>query len=148
MMPVYFDDIRAGKVFRSTDRLVSLSDIGQFADLTGDHNLLHTDDEWVRANTSYPSRIAHGLLVLSAAEGTHCEETDDWAIVAFLEVQRKMLQPVMPGDRIHQVYTVESTKPSVSKPGRGVVTVKVDVVNQDNVVVQTGKNVYMVGAAA
>jgi len=146
-MTTYFQSIRAGSTFSSTERILKRSDIAQFAELTGDFNPLHTDEAWVRENTSFPSTIAHGLLVLSAAEGSNCEVTNEWAILAFLEVQRKMLRPVLPGDAIRQVYTVESTKLSESKRDRGVVTVKVDVVNQDNVVVQTGKNVYLVGAS-
>ncbi|MEI7685582.1 MAG: MaoC/PaaZ C-terminal domain-containing protein, partial [Planctomycetota bacterium] len=43
-------------------RTISAQDIADYCDLSGDHNPLHKDDEWVRANTPFEQRIAHGLL--------------------------------------------------------------------------------------
>ena len=43
---------------------VTDADIRQFADLTGDHNPLHLDEEFAKT-TRFKSRIAHGMLSAS-----------------------------------------------------------------------------------
>ena len=144
-MTIYFSDIKQGATFESLGRTVTETDIVSFAGLSGDFNPLHMDDVWVRENTAYPRRVAHGLLVLAMGEGLRCPGVDDWQILAFLEVQRKMLKPVFPGDRIHQVLTVEETRRSTSRPEQGVVTVSVEVRNQAGLTVQAGRDIYLVG---
>ncbi|MEY9165745.1 acyl dehydratase [Sinorhizobium fredii] len=144
-MEVVFRDIEEGAAFVSAGRTVTEADIVNFAGLSGDFNPLHMDEEWVRANTKFPTRIAHGLLVHSIGEGLTCAELSGWKILAFLETQRKMLLPVLPGDRISQRYTVKSKKPSSKDPSRGVVEVEVAITNHRGEVVQEGYNKYLIG---
>ncbi len=144
-MQTVFTDIEEGAVFVSAGRTVTEADIVNFAGLSGDFNPLHTDEEWVRANTKFPSRIAHGLLIHSIGEGLTCKELLTWKILAFLETQRRMLLPVLPGDRISQRYTVKSKRPSSKDPSRGVVEVEVTITNQRGEVVQDGYNKYLIG---
>lgn len=147
-MEVVFKDIEEGAGFVSAGRTVTEADIVNFAGLSGDFNPLHMDEEWVRANTKFPTRIAHGLLVHSIGEGLNCAELTHWKILAFLETQRRMLLPVLPGDRISQRYTVKSKKPSSKDPSRGVVEVEVSITNQRGEVVQEGYNKYLIGGEA
>ena len=147
-MEVVFKDIEEGACFVSAGRTVTEADIVNFAGLSGDFNPLHMDEEWVRANTKFPTRIAHGLLVHSIGEGLNCAELTHWKILAFLETQRRMLLPVLPGDRISQRYTVKSKKPSSKDPSRGVVEVEVAITNQRGEVVQEGYNKYLIGGEA
>ena len=140
-----FDQIEVGAKFVSVGRNIAEADIVNFAGVTGDFNALHMDDQWVRENTDYPGRIAHGLLVHAAAEGLRCAALDKWKILAFLETQRRMLVPVMPGDRIQQNYTVTSKKPSSKDPSRGVVELQVEIINQRGEIVQAGYNRYLIG---
>ncbi|MCB1431618.1 MAG: MaoC family dehydratase N-terminal domain-containing protein [Alphaproteobacteria bacterium] len=137
--------IEAGAEYHSAGRTVTEADIVNFAGVTGDFNPLHMDEEWVRANTGFPTRIAHGLLVHSIGEGLRCPALDSWKILAFLETQRKMLLPVLPGDRIQQNYKVTSKKPSSKDPSRGVVELDVTITNQRGEAVQSGYNRYMIG---
>lgn len=147
-MEITFDKIEVGTQYQSAGRTICEADIVNFAGVTGDFNSLHMDEEWVRSNTPYPGRIAHGLLVHSVGEGLRCGELDSWKILAFLETQRKMLLPVLPGDRIQQNYRVASKKPSSKDPSRGVVEVEVAVTNQKGETVQSGYNRYLIGGAA
>ncbi|WP_224008497.1 MaoC/PaaZ C-terminal domain-containing protein [Aureimonas sp. SA4125] len=140
-----FDEIEVGAEYHSAGRTITETDIINFAGLSGDFNSLHTDDQWVRDNTDYPGRIAHGLLVHAIGEGLRCKSLDEWKILAFLETQRRMLLPVLPGDRISQTYKVAWKKPSSKQPTRGVVEVEVTIVNQRGEIVQTGHNRYMIG---
>lgn len=147
-METTFDMIEVGTEYRSAGRTITEADIVNFAGLTGDFNALHTDELWVRENTDYPGRIAHGLLVHSVGEGLRCPQMDTWKILAFLETKREMLKPVLPGDRICQHYRVTSKRPASKDPTRGVIEVDVSILNQDGEVVQSGYNRYLIGGAA
>ena len=147
-MTITFDSITVGVEYESAGRTISEADIVNFAGISGDFNPLHMDEEWVRANTDYPSRIAHGLLIHSVGEGLNCHELGDWKILAFLETQRRMLLPVLAGDRICQRYTVTAKTPSRKDPSRGVVEVEIAIVNQRRETVQQGYNRYLIGGGA
>jgi acyl dehydratase len=144
-METTFDKIEVGAEYHSGGRTVTEADIVNFAGVTGDFNPLHMDEEWVKANTNFPGRIAHGLLVHSIGEGLRCRGLDDLKILAFLETQRRMLLPVLPGDRIQQNYKVTSKRPSSKDPSRGIVEFEVTITNQRGETVQSGYNRYMIG---
>jgi acyl dehydratase len=144
-METVFNDIQEGAEYVSAGRTITEADIVNFAGLSGDFNPLHMDEEWVRENTKYPSRIAHGLLVQSIGEGLNCAELSTWKILGFLETQRRMFLPVLPGDRISQRYVVKSKRPSSKDPSRGVVEVEVAIRNQRGEIVQDGYNRYLIG---
>lgn len=147
-MTIYFEEIELGASYQSAGRTITETEIILFAGLTGDFVPLHMDEEWVKANTAYPGRIAHGLLVQGIGEGLAVAGIGEWQILAFLDVQRSFKAPVFPGDRIQQNYTVVDKRPSSKDPERGVVTVEIEIVNQKGEVVQTGRNVYMIGGKA
>jgi acyl dehydratase len=146
-METTFAMIEVGAEFSSAGRTVTEADIVNFAGVTGDFNPLHMDEEWVRANTPFPGRIAHGLLVLSIGEALRVPGIDTWKLIAFLEVQRKMVGFVVPGDRISQRYRVATKKPSSKDPSRGVVEVEITTVNQRGETVQSGYDRYLIGGA-
>lgn len=146
-MQINFENIEEGAVYISSGRTITEADIVNFAGLSGDFNPLHTDEEWVRENTSFPTRIAHGLLVHSVGEGLACRSIADWNILAFLETHRKMVKPVLPGDRIEQRYKVVAKTPSSKDPSRGVIEVAVTIVNQSGDIVQEGFNKYLIGGS-
>src|SRR2546430_803408 len=106
---------------------------------------LHTDESFVREHTPFRGRIAHGLLVLAMASGLR-SELDRVQSVAFLEVRREFVAPTYPGDTIHARWTVEEARPSTSRPGTGVVRLRVEVVNQAGEVVQRGTDLWLVAA--
>lgn len=144
-MEITFDQIVVDAGFCSAGRTVTETDIVNFAGLSGDFNPLHTDGQWVAENTAYRGRIAHGLLVQSIGEGLAVQEISAWKIMAFLEVQRRMVTPVYPGDRIAQHYSVSSKRPSSKDPSRGVVEVRIEIRNQNGEIVQDGYNRYLIG---
>jgi acyl dehydratase len=144
-MTILFNDIEEGETHISAGRTITETDIVNFAGLSGDFNPLHMDEQWVRENTKFPGRIAHGLLIQSIGEGLACAALSRWKILAFLETQRRMLLPVLPGDRICQRYTVRSKRPSSKDPSRGVVEVEVTIINQRGEAVQDGYNRYLIG---
>lgn len=65
-MPIPFP---IGGVIRSQGRTITEADVLMFSTLTGDMHPLHTDAEWVKANSPFGSRIAPGMMLLSYAFG-------------------------------------------------------------------------------
>ena len=54
-------------------RAVTQADIDAFADLSGDHQWIHTDPERAAAESPYGATIAHGNLTLSMIDGFRLE---------------------------------------------------------------------------
>jgi acyl dehydratase len=140
------EDLEPGQELRSVGRTVTEADIMAFAGVSGDFNLLHTDELWVREHTPFDGRIAHGLLVLSIVSGLRTPGLDDLEVIAYLEETRRFSAPTYPGDTVHAVWRVESARPSASRPGMGVLTLAVEVRNQRDEVVQAGTDVLLVGS--
>lgn len=143
-MTLYFNDLVQGARFTSSGRTVTEADIVAFAGLSGDYNPLHTDEEWVKQNTDYGTRIAHGLLVLSISSGLRTPGLDELVIQGYLNVDRQMVAPTYAGDTLRMTQTVDDLKPSRSKPGMGVATIGVSVEKHDGTVVQRGTDVLLV----
>ena len=109
-----------------------------FAALSGDWNPIHTDAVFA-ADHPFGQRVAHGLLVMSIATGLavrlgFMEET----VLAFRELgEWKFSLPVFFGDTVRVQATVVETK-AMPRLGGGLVTLKVQILNQDDKVVQRG----------
>lgn len=143
-MTLYLDDLSPDQEFTSVGRTITEADIVAFAGISGDFNPLHTDATWVAANTQFRDRIAHGLLVLSASSGLRTKGFDELAVLAYMEVTRRMTAPVYPGDTIRARYVVTDVRPSRSKPDRGVLTLSAEITNQHGETVQAGSDVVLV----
>lgn len=135
----YLDDIVVGTSWVTRGRTITESDVLTFATWSGDMHPLHTDEEYARTST-FGTRVFHGPGALSVAFGL--EMSLGWKIgsaIAFLGIQDwTFLAPVFIGDTLHVREQVVEVKPSRTKPDRGVVATKVEVVNQDGVVTQRG----------
>jgi 3-hydroxybutyryl-CoA dehydratase len=135
---LYFEDFEVGQSITSVGRTVTETDVVAFAALSGDWNPMHTDAEYA-AGHPFGQRVAHGLLCMSIASGLvmrlgFLEET----ALAFREIGAwKFSLPVFIGDTIRVRATVTALKP-VRRLGGGSVTLKVEIVNQDDKVVQRG----------
>lgn len=145
-MNAYLEDLESGQEFVSGGRTMTEADIVAFAGISGDFSPLHTDEQWVRDNTPFDGRIAHGLLVLSASSGLRTPGLDDLEVIAYLEEARSFVAPTYPGDTIRARWTVRELRRSTSRPTMGVVTVDVEVFKQDETVVQRGHDVWLVAA--
>jgi acyl dehydratase len=63
-----------GEVIGPSDwRTVTQEDIDTFADLTGDHQWIHTDMERAKTESPFGTTIAHGNLTLSLIDGLRIE---------------------------------------------------------------------------
>ena len=135
---LYFEEFEIGDSTESSGRTITETDVVNFASLTGDWNLIHTDAEYSRAQ-HFGQRVAHGLLILSVASGLAVRlgfmaET----VLAFREVSDwKFSLPVFLGDTVRLRVTVADKK-AMRRAGGGLVYFKVEVLNQDDDICQRG----------
>lgn len=133
---MYFEDFEVGLEIVTPARTVTAADITNFACLSGDFNEVHANIEYAK-NTPFGDVIAHGPLVYAIAGGLqYASGINDGTLLALLEnTNWKMLGPVFAGDTIRLRQTVVSTN-LTSKPDRGVVKFKRNIVKQDGSAVQ------------
>jgi len=142
--PLHFEDLHVGQRFETARRTVTEADIVAFTGLSGDFNPLHTDSVFA-AGTTYGERIAQGVLVLAIATGLRQRlGLFDGTLIGFLEIRNwRFSAPVRIGDTIRVVNEVSELR-ETSKSDRGIVVQRVEVLNQDDAVVQSGEFVLMV----
>src|SRR6476469_7826081 len=90
-------DINVGDTY-STTREVTEQLINEFAELSGDHNPIHLDEEFAKT-TRFGRRIAHGMLsgaFISAVLGYEFKERK----IVYLSQTMKFIAPVYIGDTI------------------------------------------------
>ncbi|MGQ9597995.1 MAG: MaoC/PaaZ C-terminal domain-containing protein [Anaerolineae bacterium] len=135
---LYFEEFEVGQCITSAGRTVTEADVMAFAALSGDWNAIHTDAEYAQKGM-FGQRVVHGLLGMSIASGLAMrlgllEET----ALAFREISDwKFSLPIFFGDTIRVRLTVVETKP-MPRLGGGLVTLKVEILNQRDQVVQRG----------
>lgn len=140
----YFEDLAEGQVFWSSGRTVTEGDIADFAHLSGDYNPLHLDAQYAKEHSLFPSRPPHGPLALVFSMGMYdriglLEGTG----MAFLGLDWRFVGPVLVGDTLHAKVVVAGKK-ETSKPDRGILTLRIEMQNQKDEVVQEGNHVFMI----
>jgi len=139
----YYEELDVGARYTAPRRTVTEADIGTFAGLTGDFNPLHMDEVFA-AQSDFKGRITHGPMIVGMAFGLGSRAgLFDGTVLGLLEIAWKFVLPVRPGDTISTVIRVLDKRPT-KKPDRGVVEVALDVVNQRDELVQSGKAKIMV----
>lgn len=58
-----YEDIKVGDIF-SLERFIDEASVDKFADLSGDYNPLHMDEQYAK-KTEFKERIVHGMLLAS-----------------------------------------------------------------------------------
>lgn len=139
----YFEDMAVGTKFKTIGRSITETDIVNFINCTGMVELLFTNLEFLKNESPIKQRIAPAALVYSMAEGLIIQSSLQYTGMAFLEMDLKTHGPVAMGDTIHVEVEVIEAKLSQSKPGRGVVRTRNQVVKQDGKVALTYTPVRM-----
>ncbi len=112
-------------------RTISERDNQAFCDMTMNQQPLHLDAEFAEA-TRFGERLVNGLYTMSLAVGMSIPETTDGTVVANLGYDNvEHPAPVFHGDTIRAETTV-SDKRLTSDEEHGVVTLHVEVFNQDD----------------
>ena len=136
-MGLYVEEFETGRVLATRGRTVGEGDISLFAGLSGDFNPLHVDEAFC-ADTDFGTRIAHGPLGLAMSIGLMSQlNLIDGTALALLNLHWDFTGPVKIGDTIRARVTCVEARRS-RKPGRGVVKLRLEVVNQRGATVQDG----------
>ena len=101
---MYIDDIKVGHS-SSIEREVTQSVISHFADVSGDYNPVHLDQEFAAAS-QFKGVIAHGILsaaYISAVLGTQLPGPG----AIYMGQTLKFRAPVRPGDKVVTTCTVK-----------------------------------------
>jgi len=114
----------------SASRTITASDIDDFAELTGDHNPIHVDEEFAQ-RSRWGGRIAHGMLVAGLVTQTLSDIGGEGAVHVSQQVSFKA--PVRIGDTV--TVTSEVTDKIDEKRRLSIVSVWA---NQDGVTVIEG----------
>lgn len=135
---MYFEEFVLGQEILSPARTVTETDVVQFAGLSGDYNVLHTDAEFAKS-TPYGQRIAHGLLGLSLASGLAARAGFiEGTAQAFMGLNWKFKAPIFLGDTIRLLTKVSRLRPMPSMGG-GLVVFELTVLNQRDETAQEGE---------
>ena len=129
-------DINIGDTF-STTREVTDELVLQFAEVSGDHNPIHLDEEFA-AKTRFGRRIAHGALsgaFISAVLGHEFAERR----IVYLSQTLKFTAPTFLGDTITATATVTKIRED-----RGIVFLETVCTNQDGETTVTGEAAVMI----
>ncbi|MBT2533410.1 MaoC family dehydratase N-terminal domain-containing protein [Arthrobacter sp. ISL-48] len=145
----YLEELDLGQQWTSAGRTVTEFDVVTFATWSGDMHPLHTNEEYAKT-TEFGTRLFHGPGALSIAFGL--EMALGWkngSAIAFLGIDNWNLRaPIRIGDTISVREEVIGIKPSASKSDRGVVTTRVQILNQDGVICQEGDWIVLLSRRA
>ena len=129
-------DLKVGDKF-SSSREVTDELVRKFAEVSGDYNPLHLDDEFAKT-TRFGRRIAHGMLsgaFISAVLGNDFKERK----IVYLSQTMKFVAPVFLGDTVTSTGTVSNIRED-----KGIVTLETVCTNQNGETLVKGEAVVMI----
>ncbi|MDQ3713404.1 MAG: MaoC family dehydratase [Acidobacteriota bacterium] len=129
-------DLKIGDKF-STTKQITDSVVRAFAELSGDYNPIHLDEEFAK-RTQFGKRIAHGMIsgaLISAVLGYEFKERK----VVYLSQTMKFVAPVFIDDTVTVTATVTNIRED--KP---IVTIETVCRNQNNEPVVEGEAVVKI----
>ncbi len=129
-------DLKIGDSF-STERKVTDEVVRQFAEVSGDFNPIHLDEEFAKT-TRFGRRIAHGMLsgaFISAVLGYEFKERK----IIYLSQTMKFTAPVFIDDTVTATATVTKIRED-----KGIVTLETNCKKQTGETVVEGEAVVMV----
>ncbi|GAA5146078.1 MaoC/PaaZ C-terminal domain-containing protein [Microbacterium pseudoresistens] len=138
MNSLFFEDLEVDQSWISRARTVTEADVVGFAGLSGDFNPIHLDAESTKEGP-FGERIAHGVLGIAMATGfldaLGLFATTMAAMLSIDDWQFRV--PIRIGDTLRLRMTIEALR-LTSKGENGVVRRRLELINQEDVVVQHG----------
>lgn len=121
----------------TNNRLVTDELIRAFAEVSGDYNPIHLDEEFAR-NTRFGKRIAHGMLSGAFISAVLGNEFKDLKII-YLSQTMKFTAPVFIGDTVTTTATIINIRED-----KNIVTCKTVCTNQNGEILVTGESKIMI----
>ena len=139
----YFDDAVVGEQCISPEYEVTEARVMAYADLSGDHTPVHTDEAYAKT-TPFGTRIAHGLFGLAIADGLKTKSEMRFMPGMSLGWEWSFVGGIKLGDKVGVRFSVASKRESRSRPGWGILVLPSELINQRAEVVQKGEHRVMV----
>lgn len=134
-MAHYFEDMPVGFRFTTGEAEMTKDEIVAFAG-RWDPQAFHLDEEAAKAS-HFGGLVASGwhTLLTGFTLSMQAGVWDEASMGASGMDEVRFLKPVFPGDRLHAVVEVVAAERSRSRPDRGRVKLRHEVINQDGVAV-------------
>ena len=143
---IYFEELPAGRKFRTIGRTLTEADLVNFIGVTGMTEVLFSNTEFLKHESDISQRVVPGAMVYAFAEGLLVHATMQHTGFAFLNMELTIDAPTFAGDTIHVECEVVESRRSKTRPNRGLVRTMNRVVKQDGTVVATYNPLRMVKA--
>lgn len=129
----YFEELNVGDTLITEKHLVTMEDIENFADLSGDRFYAHMDEKSLEG-TIFTGRVAHGYFVLSRAAGLFVDPPKGPVLLNYGLDECRFIKPVYPGAVIGVKFTckekVDQEKKGPEDIPKGIVKWLVDVYDE------------------
>jgi 3-hydroxybutyryl-CoA dehydratase len=147
---LYWEDLEEGLEDVSPGRTITEADLVNFAGLSGDFNQVHTDAVFAAESGLTGERLVYGLLGLAIMTGlfsrTAMGAGFQAQMIALMEVNWTFKAPLRVGDTVHVRGVISARRPT-SNPGRGVIELSRQLINQHGIVTQEGVSKFMITRA-
>ncbi len=129
----YFEELQIGDTLITEKHLVTLEDIENFADLSGDRFYAHMDEKSLEG-TIFTGRVAHGYFILSRAAGLFVDPPKGPVLLNYGLDECRFIKPVYPGATIGVRFTckekVDQEQKTPEDIPKGIVKWLVDVYDE------------------
>ncbi|MBL7952835.1 MAG: phenylacetic acid degradation bifunctional protein PaaZ [Flavobacteriales bacterium] len=137
---LHFEELNIGDTLLSEKHLVTLQNIEDFAELSGDKFYAHMDANSLDG-TVFTGRVAHGYFILSRAAGLFVDPPKGPVLLNYGIEECRFLKPVYPGSTIQVKFTCREILDQEKRPktadspkgadvARGIVKWLVDVIDE------------------
>ncbi len=150
MPGLWFDDFEVGRVFdHEVRRTVTDMDNMLFSSLTYNPAAIHIDHAYA-ATTEFGRPLMNSIFTLGLVIGLSVQDTTFGTTVANLGMTDTVFpKPVFSGDTIRSRTEVKALRPSMSRPGQGIVTFEhVGLNQQDEIICRTTRAALMMARPA
>lgn len=137
----YYEEFELNNKRCTRGRTITETDIVIHAGQSGDFFPHHMDEEWCKTQP-FKKRIAHGTLIFTVAVGMTADNINEVSMTYGYD-RLRFIKPVFIGDTIRAVVTIKDKKDH-KKPGFGIVTELLEVMNQHNEVVMICEHLLLV----
>ena len=139
---MYFEEFEPGYRTLTPKRTITAEELDAFLDITGLHIPMFLSDNRAK-EMGHARRLVTGPMVLAVAMGLVRESGWFDQVVAVLEfTHMRFLMAVHPDDTLRAGITVVESRPT-KDPGRGLVVLSYEIMNQSDVVVLEMKGTYL-----
>jgi oxepin-CoA hydrolase/3-oxo-5,6-dehydrosuberyl-CoA semialdehyde dehydrogenase len=129
----YFEDIEVGETVITAKHTITVTDIVNFANVSGDNFYAHMDETSLEG-TTFEGRVAHGYFVLSKAAGLFVDAKKGPVLLNYGLDECRFTKPVYPGATIGVRFTckekINQEKKTEDDVAKGIVKFLVDVYDE------------------